>query len=71
MAVAVTFRCGHKATVTGTAAPMCACGDTVVSRCNAPAPRFTGHVRGPSATYRPDLPAITVDLREKDATHGQ
>jgi hypothetical protein len=69
--VAVTFACGHRGHADGKTAPVCRlCGETLVSRCHAPAPRFVGHVRGPSATYRPDFGPITVTLGEKDTTHG-
>lgn len=54
--IGVTFRCGHSQKVDPdkTPSPQCAtCGDRQVARVsNAPAPRFVGHVRGPSAQTR-------------------
>lgn len=52
----VRFRCGHAQGVDPdkTPSPRCeACGETVVARVlDAPAPRFVGHARGPSAVTR-------------------
>jgi len=48
--IAVTFRCGHRQDVPVTVAspPACrVCGERVVARTTAPAPRFTGACRGP------------------------
>lgn len=51
----VTFRCGHKGTVseTAAAAPICpTCGETQVTHVVARAPRFTGACSGPYAETR-------------------
>ena len=69
----VSFRCGHSMSLPDTvaAAPRCGiCGETVVSRVTVRPPTFTGHCRGPHATYHP-LEPIPVDLRPvKEKTHG-
>ena len=69
----VSFRCGHAMSLpdTATAAPRCGiCGETVVSRVTVRPPSFTGHCKGPYATFAP-LEAIPVDLKPaKEHSHG-
>lgn len=61
--ITVIFTCGHFQEVDGSGAtPICVCGETKIARVDAPAPRFTGHCRGPHATYR--------DLEAKPVTFG-
>lgn len=63
--ITVTFKCGHTRIASGNETELsCAlCGETDVERVNAPAPRFTGHVRGPHAAFK-DLPAKAVTFGE-------
>lgn len=67
--ITVTFTCWHErqVPVTMTGALSCVqCGETRVARVKAPPPRFTGHVRGPSAITK-DLGPVTVNLAEPNA----
>ncbi len=67
----ITFRCNHVMSLpdTASAAPRCGvCGETVVSRVAVRPPVFTGHCRGPHATFAP-LDPIPVTLR-KEPEHG-
>ena len=50
MSIAVRFACGHRATVSPTAAEVrCTCGETRVVHTAARAPRFVGACSGPYA----------------------
>lgn len=62
------FRCGHEQSVgsSGGSISCVTCGESGVSRVNAPAPTFTGHAHGPCAKFV-DLPAIKVNLAEPNA----
>lgn len=64
--IEVIFCCGHAAVLTGgEVQPACPkCGERTISRVDAPAPVFRGHVRGPCAVYA-DLPATPVSFGEK------
>jgi len=59
----ITFRCGHTLTLPRdvAAAPVCACGERVVSRVAGATPRFTGTCSGPFAETQ-DLPGAVVNL---------
>jgi hypothetical protein len=65
----ITFRCGHTATLTDRdqEAPVCACGERKISRCNAPAPKFRGTASGPHVTTTA-LSPITVSLGTQTLT---
>lgn len=65
--ITLTFLCGHTRQMSGNETEVrCACGETQVTRIEAPAPHFTGHATGPCATFQ-DLPAEPVTLGER---HG-
>lgn len=71
MSITIRFACGHGFSLepTSDVAPVCpTCGERRVSRVDAPAPRFTGWVTGPSAESAP-LPAVPV-LMPKEPSHG-
>ena len=57
----ITFRCGHSVTMPreASAAPVCACGERVVSNVTGATPRFVGACRGPYAEYQ----AVEPDAR--------
>ena len=59
----ITFRCGHQAVLPRdvAAAPVCHCGERVVSRVEGAAPRFAGTCSGPFAETQ-DLPPGIVDV---------
>lgn len=63
MAIQVTFRCGHTATVGATAseARCPRCGNRRVAQSVAPAPHIRGTASGPHVETM-NLDAITVDL---------
>lgn len=65
--ITVTFECGHSRTTSGSeTTPTCACGESKITRVDAPAPTFRGHARGPHAEYV-DLPAKAVTFgKEKE-----
>jgi hypothetical protein len=60
MSIRVRFRCGHEGTVAINAAstPVCACGETVIARTFARAPRFVGAVSGPYAETKSVDPGV-------------
>jgi hypothetical protein len=52
--ITITFLCGHTREMTGNEAGelCCGCGERQVTKIDAPAPRFTGHVQGPHAEFK-------------------
>lgn len=63
----IAFACGHQVTLhDATQAPVCACGETRISRVSATAPSFRGVCRGPSAITEA-LPPVRVNLCVGDA----
>jgi hypothetical protein len=67
--VAAKFACGHDAILKGDeVTPTCACGETRLVSIKARPPKFTGHARGPHATYQ-ELPARAVSFI-KGPDHG-
>jgi hypothetical protein len=68
--ITIRFQCGHKGEFDSalSCAPRCGqCGETTIRRVNAPAPRFTGMVAGPCATYTTSAP-IAVSLASQPLT---
>ena len=59
----ITFRCGHQTILPRdvSAAPICMCGERVVSRVEGARPRFVGTCAGPYAETQ-DLPGTLVDV---------
>ena len=59
----VTFRCGHSVILPRDVAiaPVCHCGERVVSRVDDAKPRFTGVCTGPFAETQ-DMPGAIVDV---------
>lgn len=70
MKVKARFRCGHVAEIDPSTPPRCVCGETVIARVTAPAPRFTGHVRGPAARTDFTLPPSADRFDVKEQSHG-
>jgi len=58
----IAFRCGHSLTMPreASAAPVCACGERVVSHVTGATPRFVGACSGPHAEYQQVEPDTRV-----------
>lgn len=68
--ITIRFACGHRAEFDAALAqkPRCPeCGETQIRRLKAPAPRFTGMVSGPCATYTTSAP-IAVSVTSQPLT---
>lgn len=59
----ITFRCGHQTILPRETAmaPVCGCGERIVSRVEGAQPTFVGTCSGPFADTQ-DMPGVLVDV---------